>query len=133
MDWGNNNNSNFWSTRRNNNNPFPLTNFAPHYEVIEVNGKAGVDAFQMGPNSSIFLADTTAPIIWFVKTDGAGLKNPVPLDVSVHQDAPQVNVNDLAARLTALEEKVNAKFVAKSNSKQSKRAANADSAAAESE
>ena len=44
------------------------------YNVTEVNGKNGVDAFCMPPNSSDLLLDTTAPIVWLVKTDGAGYK-----------------------------------------------------------
>lgn len=49
-----------------------VNNNLPHYEIIRVNGKPGVDAFQMGPNSSVILVDETAPIVWFVRTDGAG-------------------------------------------------------------
>lgn len=33
-------------------------------EVVKVNGKNGVDAFQLGPNSSALLLDTTASIVW---------------------------------------------------------------------
>lgn len=108
MNWSNNNN--IW----NNNNNF----FAPRQNVVEVNGRTGAENYLLGPNSSILLPDTSAPIIWFVKTDSTGTKTIVQLDVSVHQDAPQVDLNSILNRLSALEEKVNAKSMAKSTPKQ---------------
>ena len=41
-------------------------------EVVKVSGINGVNAYQMTPNSSVLLLDTTAPIVWLVQTDGAG-------------------------------------------------------------
>ena len=82
----------------------PLTPPAPQYEIIQVSGENGVDAFQMGPNSSVLLADTTAPMIWLVRTDGAGYKTKVPYDITPHQATPPVNLNDIEERLTRLEE-----------------------------
>lgn len=81
--------------------------FAPHYEIIRVNGRAGAENFSMGPNSNFLLLDNTAPIIWFVMTDGSGLLTATPFDYSVHQDPPQVNVNDLLTRIQNLEDKLN--------------------------
>lgn len=49
----------------------PNQNMMPKYEVIKVKGKPGVDAFHMGPNSSVLLLDETANIVWYVETDGA--------------------------------------------------------------
>ena len=78
----------------------------PHYEIVKVNGEAGARAFQMAPNSSLFLADATNPnLIWLVQTDGAGYLTPTPLDVCLHQTQPQVNVNDLENRVKELETK----------------------------
>ena len=77
---------------------------APHYEVIRVNGEAGARAFQMAPNSNIFLADATDPhIIWFVQTDGAGLLTPTPFDIMPHK-MPQEEKANLEARIEKLEE-----------------------------
>lgn len=48
-----------------NNYPYaqmPNQNMMPKYEVIKVKGKPGVDAFHMGPNSSVLLLDETANI-----------------------------------------------------------------------
>ena len=60
----------------------------PQMHVIRVNGENGVDAFQMGANSDVLLLDETAPIVWFVQTDGAGYKSKTPYDVTLHQAAP---------------------------------------------
>ena len=59
-------------------------NMMPKYEVIKVKGKPGVDAFHMGPNSSVLLLDETANIVWYVETDGAGYKTATPFDVTPH-------------------------------------------------
>lgn len=89
---------------------FNQNNFAPRYEVIQVNGEGGVDAFQMGPNSSVLLLDKTAPIVWLVQTDGAGYKVKTPYDISPHQAVPPADINSLEQRLSKLEEIVNARY-----------------------
>lgn len=91
-----------------NNNPTSM-NYFPRYEVIQVNGENGVDAFQMGPNSSILLLDKTAPIVWFVQTDGAGYKSKTPYDITPHQAMPPVDINSLEQRIQHLEEIIDAK------------------------
>ena len=47
---------------------------ATKQEVIKVNGKNGANAFQLAPDSSALLLDTSAPLVWLVQTDGAGYK-----------------------------------------------------------
>ena len=79
------------------------------YNVTEVNGKNGVDAFCMPPNSSDLLLDTTAPIVWLVKTDGAGYKTSVPYDITPHKSEEDVQFKTLEERIKKLEETVNAK------------------------
>lgn len=76
-----------------------------HYDIIQVNGKAGVDAFQMGPNSRVLLLDETAPIVWLAQTDGAGYKTATPYTLTPYQQPTPVDVNNLAQRLTKLEER----------------------------
>lgn len=107
-------NSNNW-------NPNMRMNLYPQYEIIQVSGENGVDAFPMGPNSSILLADQTAPIIWLVRTDGAGYKSvKIPYDVTPHKNAPQIDVNSLEQRVKHLEELLsNGKQ--QSNNRQSKK------------
>lgn len=63
---------------------------SPQMQVIRVQGENGVDAFQIGPNSSVLLLDETAPIIWFVQTDGAGYKTKTPYDITVHSPEPSI-------------------------------------------
>lgn len=85
--------------------------FAPHYEIVKVNGEAGARSFQMGPNSSIFLADATNPnLIWLVQTDGAGYLTPIPLDVTIHQDKQQTSLEDRIKHLEDMYEQLNSRF-----------------------
>ena len=89
-------------------NNVPFNNYMrqmPHYEIVKVNGQAGANAFQMAPNSSIFLADATNPnLIWLVQTDGAGYSTSTALDVSIHQEKPQPNLSNLEERVKHLED-----------------------------
>lgn len=112
--WGNNQQTNF-SPR--NYNYAPL----PHYEIIKVNGEAGAQNFRMAPNSSTILADANEAMIWVATTDGAGYLTVTPWDLSPHQTAPQININDLANRVTQLEEILNARQSHSQSNKQSKK------------
>nr|DAW47950.1 MAG TPA: hypothetical protein [Caudoviricetes sp.] len=82
---------------------------APKYEVIHVNGENGAQALQMAPNSSVIVMDDTAPMVWLCQTDGAGYKTARAFDITPHQAAPAVNIADIDARLTRLEDLYNAK------------------------
>lgn len=72
-------------------------------EIDWVNGIEGVRAFPMGANSSKLLADSTAPIVWFVTTDSAGVKSPVAFDIKQHEET-QVDYNSFEERLKRLED-----------------------------
>lgn len=85
----------------------PYSAPAPHYEIIKVNGEAGARNFRMGPNSSALLLDETAAIVWLAQTDGTGYLTVTPFDLAPHQAAPQVDLNKLVARVSALEEIIN--------------------------
>lgn len=41
-------------------------------QVVKVNGYNGANAYQLPPNASALLLDETQPIVWLVKSDGAG-------------------------------------------------------------
>jgi len=84
-------------------------NSFPHYDIIKVKGQNGAEAFQMSPNSKILLLDENDPLVWFVQTDGAGYKTVTPYSITPFQPAPPVDLNSLEQRLSALEEKINAK------------------------
>lgn len=91
---------------------------AQKQEIIKVNGKGGANAFQLAPDSSALLLDTSAPIIWFAQTDGAGYKTLLAYDIKPHEEEKEVDVyKSLEDRITKLEETVNAK----SNSTSAKR------------
>ena len=109
INWGNNpiTNNNPYNLISQNNFMQQMSPFAaPHYEVIRVQGEPGVDMFQMGPNSSVLLLDETAPIVWFVQTDGAGYKTKTPYDVSLHIDEPKPDVKTLEDRLVSIDERL---------------------------
>jgi hypothetical protein len=79
-------------------------------KVVEVTGRAGAEAYQLGPDSSILLLDNTAPIVWLVKSDGAGYKTLSAYDIKPHeQEKPVDHFKELEERITKLEETVNAK------------------------
>ena len=82
-------------------------------EVVKVNGVNGVNAYQMAPNSSALLLDTTASMVWLVQTDGAGYKTSTPYDITPHQSEDEVQYKSLEERISKLEEVINAKSNAK--------------------
>lgn len=87
-------------------------------KVPEVTGRAGAEAFQLAADSSVLLLDNTAPIVWLVKTDGAGYKSLVPYDIKVHEEKKPVDhYKDLEERISKLEETINAKQSNTSNVK----------------
>ena len=88
-------------------------------EVVKVNGKNGVDAFQIAPNSSALLLDTTASIVWLVQTDGAGYKTSTPYDITPHVPEEEVQFKTLEERISKLEETINAKTNIKPSARKS--------------
>ncbi len=103
INWGNNNLLA--------NNPYvnyvpQLSAPAPRYEIIRVNGENGVNAFQMAPNSNVLLLDETAPIIWFVQTDGAGYKSKTPYDISIHTPEPSPEMKTIDERFMSIDKRL---------------------------
>lgn len=78
-------------------------------EIVHVNGENGARAYQMAPNSNILLLDDTAPIIWLAQTDGAGYKTVNAYNITPHQPEIPIDTKSLEARITKLEEIINAK------------------------
>lgn len=99
----------------------------PHYEIIEVNGEEGARSIKMAANSSIILADKNNPIVWFAQTDGAGYLTVTPYDVVPHQVKPPINIDDLAQRVSQLEEIINARQSNSQSIKQVKKQQSANS------
>ena len=102
------------------NNPyFPVQQQRlPVYTAAPIHGENAAWQFPMGANSEIYLPDADQDIIWWIRTDANGNKNVQGFDVKPHQTPVQVDTNDLAARLAAVEEWINAKSN-KSNAKRS--------------
>ena len=90
----------------------------PVYKAEPIHGKEAAWQFPMGPNSEIYLPDADTDIIWWIRTDSNGNKNVLPFDVKPHQEPEQVDINNILARLNAVEEKLNGKQN-KSNAKRS--------------
>lgn len=83
---------------------------AQQEKVIEVTGRNGANALNMGPDSSVLALDNTAPIVWLVKTDSAGYKSLTPYDIKPHEEEKPVDhYKELEDRIAKLEETVNAK------------------------
>lgn len=88
------------------NNPYSYIPQFPRMEVIRVSGENGVDAFQIGPNSSALLLDETAPIVWLVQTDGAGYKTKTPYDISLHTPEPSPEIKSMDERLDQIDKRL---------------------------
>ena len=71
--------------------------------IDRVYGRQGVESFAMMPNCEALLLDTTAPVVWLVKTDSAGFKVYEAYDLVPHKDAPQIDMQSINERLTRLE------------------------------
>lgn len=76
-------------------------------EVVRVNGRNGAEAYQMSPNSSALLLDTSAPIVWLKTTDGAGYPSLQAYGITPMKESNYTQT--IEERLTRLEEIVNAK------------------------
>lgn len=73
-----------------------------------VNGAAGAEAYNMPPDSDTLVLDNTAPIIWFLQTDSAGLKIKIPYDISEHvEKKPEDVYKSLENRIKKLEDRLN--------------------------
>ena len=91
---------------------------APIYRADPIHGENAAWQFPMGPNSEIYLPDADEDIIWWIRTDANGNKNVEPFDVMPHKKTQPVNMDDVLARLSAVEEWINGKQN-KSNAKRS--------------
>lgn len=86
----------------------PKTVRPAQQDITSVNGRAGAEAYAMGPNSKALLLDTTAPVVWLKVTDGAGYATLDGYDLVPHvektpEDAAKDLYADLDARLKKIE------------------------------
>ena len=93
----------------------------PVYSAAPIHGENAAWQFPMGANSEIYLPDADEDIIWWIRTDNMGNKSVQGFDVLPHKKPEPVNMEEILARLGAVEEWINAK----SNKSNAKRSANA--------
>lgn len=78
-------------------------------QVVRVNGKNGVDMYQLPANSSILLLDETAPLVWLKVTDGAGYATSTPYSITPYVPEKPVDLHSLENRISKIEEALNVK------------------------
>ena len=98
---------------------------APYYKADPIHGEQAAWQFPIG-GGEIYLPDADEDIIWWIRIDQNGQKSVTPFDVSPHETPKQVDMNEVLARLSAVEEWINGK----QNKSNAKRAANATVSAA---
>lgn len=88
----------------------PYINYKlPVYTAAPIQGENAAWQFLMGPNSEIYLPDADEDIIWWIRTDNNGNRSVQAFDVTPHKKPESIDTKDLAARLAAVEEWINAK------------------------
>ena len=78
-------------------------NMLPQQQILQANGKPSIDALRMYPNSSVLIADQTAPIIWKCVSDSLGNVTATAFDISPHKDEEQIEKESIMQRLDRLE------------------------------
>ena len=81
---------------------------APVYKADPIHGKEAAWAFPIG-GGEIYLPDADQDIIWWIRIDQNGNKQVIPFDVKPHEEPTSVDMNDILARLGAVEEWINGK------------------------
>lgn len=91
---------------------YPYPTVLPQQQILQANGKASIDALRMAPNSSVLVADQTAPIIWKCVSDSLGNVSATAFDVTPRKTESEIEkenlmntLKDIADRLTRLENK----------------------------
>ena len=81
----------------------------PIYNAAPIHGETAAWQFPMGPGSEIWLPDDEKDIIWWIRTDNIGNRTVKAFKLGDYEEPKSVDINDLVARLTAVEEWINAK------------------------
>lgn len=100
-----------------NNFPNATNTRAPFYKAEPIHGENAAWAFPIG-GGEIYLPDADRDIIWWIRVDQNGNKSVTPFDVKIHEEPKPVDMNEILARLGAVEEWINGKSN-KSNAKRS--------------
>ena len=92
------------------------TSRLPVYSATPIHGQNAAWQFPMGANSEIYLPDADQDIIWWIRTDNQGNRSVQPFDVTPHKEPEPIDIDNIIARLGAVEEWINGKSN-KSNAK----------------
>lgn len=105
----------------------------PQQQILQANGKASIDALRLAPNSSVLIADQTAPIIWKCVSDSLGNVSATAYDVIPRKTESEIEkenlmntLKDIADRLTRLENKHESVTVKPTNTSATSNQANAN-------
>lgn len=90
---------------------------APVYHAEPIHGENAAWAFPIG-GGDIWLPDADRDLIWWIKIDQNGNKQVLPFDLKPHEEPKSVDMDEILARLGAVEEWINGKS-SKSNAKRS--------------
>ena len=82
------------------------TNVLPPQQILQANGKTSVDAIRLSPNSSVLIADTTAPIVWKCVSDSLGNVTADPFDIIPHKDEQEKEREDMSAMLADMNQRL---------------------------
>ena len=81
-------------------------NILPPQQIPQAKGKASIDMIRMSPNSSILIADETAPIVWKCVSDSLGNVSAVAFDISPHKDEEETAKETLSVEVSNMEERI---------------------------
>ena len=86
--------------------PFQQPNILPPQQILQAKGKASIDMLRMSPNSSVLIADETAPIVWKCISDSLGNVSALPFDISPHKDEEEKVKETLSVEVANMEERI---------------------------
>ena len=91
-------------------NPQPRTfnQPLPIYKAEPIHGENAAWAFPIG-GGDIWLPDADRDLIWWIRVDQNGNKQVLPFDIKPHEEPKQADMNEILARLGAVEEWINGK------------------------
>lgn len=78
----------------------------PPQQILQANGKPSIDAIRMSPNSSVLVADTTAPIVWKCISDGLGNVTAEAFDITHHKTAEEIEKETTSNLLTTISDRL---------------------------
>lgn len=91
-------------------NDYHLGGSQDRCEVIKVSGEGGAKAIKLPPNSSCLCMDADQPIVYLVKTDGAGYATVEAYEykrIPTESEKAATAIEQIAASLVAMTEKLN--------------------------